>query len=257
LFLGMKAALAAAPLEVELAYVGDPADTAYLGVSQGLEEANLQGRFLGQRYRVKGYPAAEIDGAEGAVAVLSTLADEELSALAQRRPQRVVFDLGSESDALRAKCLPNLLHVLPSARMKSDALSQWRRLHPGSEAEVRAWHPAFTKYAAEQLNLRFRKSQGRDMDDRAWAGWVAVRMVADSVARLSTADPPRLLGYLRTELAFDGQKGVTMGFRENGQLRQILLIVEGPRIVGEAPVKGVVDATDLDSLGSVQCPRTR
>ncbi|MDQ3775994.1 MAG: hypothetical protein M3461_17375 [Pseudomonadota bacterium] len=87
------------------------------------------------------------------------------------------------------------------------------------------------------------------MDDRAWAGWAAVKMVADSVARLGRAEATPLLDYLKTALAFDGQKGVTMSFRKNGQLRQMLLIVEGPRIVGEAPVKGVVDPTHLDSLG--------
>jgi len=173
--------------------------------------------------------------------------------LAERAPGRAVFDLGSGSDALRARCLPNLFHVLPSIRMKADALAQWRRLHPESRAQVQAWHPNFTKYAAEQLNLRYRKAQRRDMDDRAWAGWAAVKMVADSVARLDTAEASPLLDYLKTDLAFDGQKGVTMSFRKNGQLRQMLLIVEGPRIVGEAPVKGVVDPTDLDSLGPVDC----
>ncbi len=245
--------------EIELAYIGDAADPAYGGVSQGLEEANLQGQFLGQRYRLTIFkPGAIREAANSkALAVLATLKDADLVRLAAMDPQRAVFDLGSESDAIREKCAPNLLHVLPSAKMKADALAQWHRLHPESRAEARAWHPEFTKYAAEQLNRRFRKAQGRDMGDPAWAAWAAVKMIADSVARMNTAEPARLLHFLKTELAFDGQKGVTMSFRPNGQLRQILLIVEGARIVGEAPVKGMVDATDLDSigdLGSVACP---
>jgi hypothetical protein len=235
-------------LEVELAYIGDPADAVYSGVSQGLEEANLQGQFLGQRYRLTSFAPGERNRAPSsqAAVLLAALEDSELVELA-------VFDLASGSDALRARCLPNLLHVLPSIRMKADALAQWGRLHPDSRAQVQAWHPDFTKYAAEQLNLRYRKAQGRDMDDRAWAGWAAVKMVADSVARLGTAEATPLLDYLKTDLAFDGQKGVTMSFRKNGQLRQMLLIVEGPRIVGEAPVKGVVEPTDLESLGPVDC----
>jgi hypothetical protein len=48
-----------------------------------------------------------------------------------------------------------------------------------------------------------------------------------------------------------------MSFRKNGQLRQMLLIVEGPSIVGEAPVKGVVNPADLDSLGPVDCATSR
>lgn len=246
---------AAPALEVELAYIGDPADAVYSGVSQGIEEANLQGQFLGQRYRLTSFAPGERNRAPSsqAAVLLAALEDSELVELAERAPGRAVFDLGSGSDALRARCLPNLLHVLPSIRMKADALAQWQRLHPESRAQVQAWHPNFTKYAAEQLNLRYRKAQGRDMDDRAWAGWAAVKMVADSVARLGRAEATPLLDYLKTDLAFDGQKGVTMSFRKNGQLRQMLLIVEGPRIVGEAPVKGVVDPTDLDSLGPVDC----
>ena len=252
LALGANAAFA---LEVELAYIGDPADAVYSGVSQGLEEANLQGQFLGQRYRLTSFAPGELNRAPAsqAAVLLAALEDSELVELGERAPGRAVFDLGSESDALRARCLPNLLHILPSTRMKADALAQWQRLHPESRAQVQAWHPDFTKYAAEQLNRRYRKAQGRDMDDRAWAGWAAVKMVADSVARLGTAEATPLLDYLKTALAFDGQKGVTMSFRKNGQLRQMLLIVEGPRIVGEAPVKGVVDPTDLDSLGPVDC----
>ena len=246
---------AAFALEVELAYIGDPADAAYSGVSQGLEEANHQGQFLGQRYRLTSFAPGERNRAPSsqAAVLLAALGDRELAELGELAPGRAVFDLGSESDALRARCLPNLLHILPSTRMKADALAQWRRLHPESRAQVQGWHPEFTKYAAEQLNRRYRKAQGRDMDDRAWAGWAAVKMVADSVARLGTAEATPLLNYLKTDLAFDGQKGVTMSFRKNGQLRQMLLIVEGPRIVGEAPVKGVVDPTDLDSLGPVDC----
>lgn len=252
LALGANVAFA---LEVELAYIGDPADAAYSGVSQGIEEANLQGQFLGQRYRLTSFAPGERNRAPSsqAAVLLAALDDRELVELGERAPGRAVFDLASGSDALRQRCLPNLLHILPSTRMKADALAQWQRLHPESRAQVQAWHSDFTKYAAEQLNRRYRKAQGRDMDDRAWAGWAAVKMVADSVARLGTAEATPLLDYLKTALAFDGQKGVTMSFRKNGQLRQILLIVEGPRIVGEAPVKGVVDPTDLDSLGPVDC----
>ncbi len=259
---GMEDLARAAPgvaREIELAYIGEVSVPAYLGVSQGLEEANLQGRFLGQRYRLTAFETAALDRVQAgkAVAILAALPDDQLVKLAERAEERAVFDLGSESDPLRQKCLPNLLHILPSAAMKADALAQWRRLHPESKAEAKAWHPAFTKYAAEQLNRRFRKAQGRDMDDPAWAGWAAVKMIADSVARMDAVEPAALLRYLRTDLSFDGQKGVTMSFRNDGQLRQILLLVEGPRILGEAPVKGVVDATDLDSLGAAACPSVR
>ncbi|MGH8488738.1 MAG: ABC transporter substrate-binding protein, partial [Gammaproteobacteria bacterium] len=82
-----------------------------------------------------------------------------------------------------------------------------------------------------------------------------VKLFSDSVARLGAVYPEKLLDYIRTRLAFDGQKGIDMNFRPNGQLRQPLFLVEGGRIAGEAPVKGVVDIEDLDSLGSSACPQ--
>ncbi|MGH8564737.1 MAG: ABC transporter substrate-binding protein [Gammaproteobacteria bacterium] len=209
-------------------------------MSQGLEEANLQGQFLGQRYRLTSFVPGEIDRAPAsqAAVLLAALGDSELVKLGQLAPGRAVFDLGSESDTLRARCLPNLLHILPSTRMKADALAQWQHLHPGSRARVQAWHPNFTKYAAEQLNQRYRKAQGRDMDDRAWAGWAAVKMVADPVARLGTAEATPLLDYLKTDLAFDGQKGVTMSFRKKRAVAPDALDRGGPAHRGRGPGQG-------------------
>lgn len=239
----------ATPIEVQLHYVGAREDAAFLGVTQGLEEANLQGRFLGQRY------VLDIERAASArpAAILAAIEEGALIALAGRHPGIPVFNLSSESDALRAKCLANLLHVIPSREMKRDALAQWRKLHPDSKAQAQAWHPEFKKYSAEQLSKRFFKARGQAMDDGAWAGWAAVKLLSDSVARLGAAEPAKLLGYIRTQLAFDGQKGIDMNFRPNGQLRQPLLLVEGGKIAGEAPVKGVVDIEDLDSLGRSAC----
>ena len=53
---------------------------------------------------------------------------------------------------------------------------------------------------------------------------------------------------------FDGIKGVPQSFRPNGQMRQRLLLVDdNGKIVAEAPIRGVVDGNDLDTLGQVSC----
>ena len=44
-----------------------------------------------------------------------------------------------------------------------------------------------------------------------------------------------------------------MSFRDTGQLRQPLLLVAGDHVLGEAPVRGVVEIEDLDSLGATHC----
>ena len=91
------------------------------------------------------------------------------------------------------------------------------------------------------------------MNDYSWAGWAAIKMTSDAVARTQMNEPEKMLHYLKTELSFDGQKGSNMTFRETGQLRQLLLIVEDNKIATEAPVRGVAKPPTLDSLGTLNC----
>jgi len=46
-----------------------------------------------------------------------------------------------------------------------------------------------------------------------------------------------------------------MNFRDTGQLRQLILLVEEDKIVGEAPVRGVAKPPTLDSLGLLNCEK--
>ncbi|MGH8611871.1 MAG: ABC transporter substrate-binding protein [Gammaproteobacteria bacterium] len=239
--------------EFVVAYVGDNKSSAFLGVQQGLAEANIQGQFLGQRHKFVWIESEKRQAAVSAVLVASDA--KSLREQSEQNPTLPVFNLTMENDELREACLPNVLHMIPSARMKHDAVTQWHVKHPNARASAVAWHPSLKKYAGEQLNKRFKEVQGRPMDDYSWAGWAAVRMIADTAARIQTNDPKRMLDFLRTELKFDGQKGTEMSFRQTGQLRQILLIVEADKIVGEAPVHGVVDPQDLDSLGPSECSK--
>ncbi|MSQ66666.1 MAG: hypothetical protein EXR83_00525 [Gammaproteobacteria bacterium] len=238
--------LAHAQLEVPLAFVGDPKSSAYRGAQEGLAEAEIQGQFLGQHYTL-------VAATAGATAILAALPAAELQALAANHPGVAVLNLTAQDDSLRATCRANLLHIAASAQMLADARAQWQVGHPGSPAGAQVWHRSFEKYAAAQLNHRYSTLTGHPMDDAAWAGWAAVKLVSDSVARAQSAAPATLLEALRTQLAFDGQKGIDLSFRANGQLRQPLLIVENDRLVGEAPVRGVAEAEDLDSLGVVEC----
>lgn len=240
---------------VTLAYVGSAQASALFGIRQGLEEANLQGQFLGQRYVLEviepgAAPAADFSSY---AAIVAALEKENLRMLAKFARGRAVFNLISEDDALRAACIPGLLHVIPSSTMKRNAEAQWRKVHPDANVVAMAWHGDFVKFAGRDLNKRFQKAFNTPMDERAWAGWAAVKIVSDSIARGGAADPGVLLEFLSSRLSFDGQKGVDMNFRPTGQLRQTLLITEGGRLLGEAPVRGVAAPDDLDSLDTAAC----
>ncbi|MGH8248707.1 MAG: hypothetical protein ACREUU_20040, partial [Gammaproteobacteria bacterium] len=89
--------------EVRFAYLGSDQDPAYLGVKQGLDEANLQGRFLGQSYAVDILDPATPAGPDLSpyVAVLSSADAARLTSLAEKAAGRPVFNLHSDDEALR------------------------------------------------------------------------------------------------------------------------------------------------------------
>ncbi|MBI2801966.1 MAG: hypothetical protein HYX63_17090 [Gammaproteobacteria bacterium] len=247
-------AAAAAPLEVKLAYIGAINSSAHQGALQGLEEAQQQGDFLGQHYTL--VELAAVADPIDASAVIAALPAVELVAVAAAHPTLPVFNVTRPDDALRTQCKTNLLHVIPNTKTLVDALAQWRVAHPEAKTvQAQAWHADFEKYSASQLNNRYREKFKQPMDDAAWAGWAAVKLLSDLAAREQSADPAVLLKALREHLAFDGQKGVTMSFRDNGQLRQPVLLVDHGKVVGEAPVRGVVEVEDLDSLGQISCAK--
>lgn len=244
-----------AATDVKFAYIGDPLATAYMGAQQGLTEANLQGQFLGQKYSLIGYQVEQWQSSDlsGFIAILVVANKEMLVEVSSAYPNTPIFNLLSADDALRAECHNNLLHVTPSQKMLDDALAQWKKKQPDTTAIPQAWHHDFKKFAARDLNKRFLHNQKTKMDSLGWAGWAAVKMTSDAVAREKLAQPAELLGHLKNELSFDGQKGANLDFRKTGQLRQLILLIDKGKIVAEAPIRGVAKPHTLDSLGILDC----
>ena len=256
IFLGCITAGAADITEISFAFIGDTDSGAHTGVAQGIHEANLQGQFLGQNYSLEEFSGDDIDAIDPDkfIAIIVATDANNLMQAGARFKDHAVFNVSVHDDALREACAPNLLHVIPSAGMLADARAQWLQKNPDADINVSGWHPQFMKFAARDLNKRYKKRASRPMDQYAWAGWAAVKMASDSVARQNITEPGGMLEFLKTGLAFDGQKGLDMDFRDTGQLRQLVLIT-GPEgeLLGEAPVRGVVAPDDVDSLGLASC----
>ncbi len=241
-------------IDVELHYIGPTEGSTWLGIKQGIDEANLQGEFLGQTYTLKPIEISELAELDSPSAILLSTDSSTVLKVAKLDSLSTVpvINVDSDDDQLRTACLPNLLNITASHQMKQDALSQWLSKHPDSKAQPQVWHHSFKKFAASQLNGRYsRTHDGVPMDDNGWAGWAAVKLLSDTVARTQTNDSAVMLDFLKTKLAFDGQKGVGSTFRETGQLTQLVLIVENDKILAEAPLRGVKGG--LDSLGMTSC----
>jgi hypothetical protein len=241
---------------VHFAYIGDTHTATYAGVNLGLHESNLQGKFLNYRFTLDNYPPSKAGTikASNYVAILTAIPTDKLHALATRIHDVPILNLTDKDDSLRKYCISNVFHIIQSDAMDRDAVAQWKKKHPGSRVKATAWDPRFVKYAGRDLNKRYTARYQKKMDEMAWAGWVGARMIGDVIVRGTAPKPARVMTYLKTKLAFDGQKGLDMTFRKTGQLRQPLLFVENGKLLNaQAPVRGVVDPEDYDSLGVKHC----
>ena len=78
-------------MDVKLHYVGPTEGSAWLGVQQGLDEANIQGEFLGQKYSVVSVTLDELKTLESVTAVILTLLKMLVLLVLLLLPMRVVM----------------------------------------------------------------------------------------------------------------------------------------------------------------------
>lgn len=115
-----------------------------------------------------------------------------------------------------------------------------------------AWHWAWERHGAPQLENRFEKRAQRPMTDVDWSAWLAIKAVADAVQRTASTDFDTLVSHLSgDEIILDGFKGNRLNFRSwNNQLRQPILLVTHNWVVDRAPLEGFLHPTnDMDTLG--------
>ncbi len=115
-----------------------------------------------------------------------------------------------------------------------------------------AWHWAWERHGAPQLNQRFEKRAKRRMTGTDWAAWVAVKAIVESAVRTRSTEFKILNGFLKSDkLTLDGYKGTPSSFRPwDNQLRQPILLRTHNAIVKRAPLKGFLHSTEnMDTLG--------
>jgi len=119
--------------QLERAYLGHPGGPAVDGLAVALNESRLQLEAAGAQWALTTIQAASADAARaaaqqaekaGAAVVLTDLPPAATLAVADA-VKLPVFNVAEATDALRqADCRRNLWHLLPSERMRADALAQ-------------------------------------------------------------------------------------------------------------------------------------
>ncbi|MDC3091365.1 ABC transporter substrate-binding protein [Rickettsiales bacterium] len=153
-------------------------DEGFYGVQLGVEDNLTTGRFLGHDYEVKMIQVSLEEDLEdefkkliksGYTFFVADLNSEELLKLSNLEESKniLLINIRSKEDSLRNEfCKANLIHVAPSYKMLSDALTQylvkkkWKKwfLIIGPEKEDKAYADAL-KEAAKKFNIKIKEER--------------------------------------------------------------------------------------------------
>lgn len=118
--------------------------------------------------------------------------------------------------------------------------------------EALAWHSVIEQWGATQLQNRFILLANRKMNERDFAGYLAVRSVAQTVHKIHSNESKKLIEYINSaDFELAAYKGRKLSFRPwNLQLRMPLALVQPHALVSQSPQPGMLHpTTELDTLG--------
>jgi ABC-type branched-subunit amino acid transport system substrate-binding protein len=202
-----------------------------LGAAESKQTAALFGDDV-ELYEADGASGGALPAAERLssarkiqVLIIASVADTDaLSSFAESR--HILFmNAASRAPSVRAACRRHTFHVEATDIMYANVARD-------SRDSVSLWAPGLERFGASQLNDRYHARYETGMNGSAWAGWIAVKVVAEAALRTRSTSPAALLAYMEAPTTqFDGHKGWPLTFRgSDHQLRQPLYIanrVEG------------------------------
>lgn len=231
------------------------------GITLGIEEAERTARLFG--WEVVTSRAPDSLDADDAVAFLTgrraTAIIGNLTGILQQNrvsaDAPVLFDIGKPRRRPTKECEAKEFHMLPlldSVRWSADA----EREPFARFTNLVAWSSSLERFGAAQLNERYEKRFGVEMDEHAWAGWMSVKILLEAVLKRGSTDPCKLERFLLIEARFDGHKGVPLFF--DPPTRELVQPLFAPRATGEAETlqigRSSHPAPQLRGTGASPCP---
>jgi ABC-type branched-subunit amino acid transport system substrate-binding protein len=223
-----------------------PGDGAWPGIQLGAAEARHAAALFGTTFELHEVIAT---GADAAAAAQDVIRDHDAAVLiggadaasadalaAVAASSGLLFlNIGVAPDDMQRRCDPHVFHLRPSKAVRHAAVEAFGEARAGTRAAV--WHPRLVRFGAAQVIERFERTFDTAMDESAWAGWLAVKIVFDAVQRTGTTDTGEIAGHLASaDAVFDGHKGRPLTFNPaSHELRQPLYIVAAGELLGEVP----------------------
>jgi hypothetical protein len=211
---GHRAAASPPPPEmrqIPLALRLDPETAAGRGARLGLEEAQRAGELLKLQFQ-------EVPTSEYATVGLVP-PKQEMAALFL-----TVGPLLKQGEEPR----PRVYSVTASLEFRRQAHS---RYPDRNDLHVVDWHHDLRKFGADALNLRFSRRFEQPMDEAAWRGWIAVKLITELALRYPEGGAADKL----EELSIDGHKGMPLRFdpRSHQLIQPVYLVDAGEKVVEE------------------------
>ena len=238
--------------ELNVIFDGSKETDAWFGLTQGIKEANTQGKFLNLKYTVVDFNHLARTKDSTSTIIISTRSSRRNGELAREYPSIPIFSVLPSSNTPSRPCAKNILYTRPSSQVMKKVTDLWRIEHPNTNARAQLWHHSFKKYAAAQLNKRFKITADKSMSDESWSSWAAVKLFSDVAARSNNPSALLLNPKETSTLAFDGQKGVDLNFNSELELLQPVLIIENDIIISEFSI----DKINMLREASVSCATT-
>jgi ABC transporter substrate binding protein (PQQ-dependent alcohol dehydrogenase system) len=177
----------------------EPADIGVAGAMVGLSDNTTTGRFLGHNYSLN---VVQLDeGTDAITAAKTALSDTQFLILdAPSAVQLAIADLPEAADALifntsagdpnlrDTACRKNLLHTVPSDKMRTDALAQFFLKRRWDDlVMISGTHPQDLVYA-DAMRTSLEKFGLRLSDEKVWAFDADMRRSASQEIPLFTQD---------------------------------------------------------------------
>jgi hypothetical protein len=201
---------------IKVGFVLHPsASAARNGVTIGLEEAQRTGRLFGWEIELVRQPdSLDIAGAVaflsagGVTAIVGDLERAPLPAWERNGP--LVLSIARRSTA-PGNSARRFFFLLPGIDL--PRAGEVQQTQSAADGTVMAWHPTLERFGAGEINQRFRARFGVGMDEHAWAGWMAMKILIEAALRTGSADARALESFLSSAAGrFDGHKGVPVYF---------------------------------------------
>jgi ABC transporter substrate binding protein (PQQ-dependent alcohol dehydrogenase system) len=115
-----------------------------------------------------------------------------------------------------------------------------------------SWSPSSESYGGAQMQDRFISTFHRLMKPLDMNAWVATRMIGEAASRTNSADPTKIMAYMKgPDFQIGAYRGEALSIRSwDLQVRQNIFLDDGRNVASISPQPGYLHpVTDLDTLG--------